>query len=158
MIWLWVSIGVALVAAGLWLCWKPLRRLGGAIQIERAQESFVLQRERIQARFIDAAAATGKPRGLRWKDCAFETEFEFARERESRQLLALVPVTIEFEAVEGSDMEGLPAVGNLRNATAVFYFDGGQWRTVGKTVFNMNPSEAILHFHSQYEPVAVVRH
>ena len=74
------------------------------------------------------------------------------------QLLALVPVTIEFEAVEGSDMEGLPAVGNLRNATAVFYFDGGQWRTVGKTVFNMNPSEAILHFHSQYEPVAVVRH
>ena len=78
---------------------------------------------------------------------------EFARDRRSGELAALVPVTIQFEAVEGSDMEGLPAVGNLRNASAVFFFHRGQWQTVGKAVFNMNPDEALSHFKNQYEHI-----
>ena len=48
-------------------------------------------------------------------------------------------------------MEGEPAVGNLRNASAVFFFHRGHWETVGKAVFNMNPGEAIDHFKNQYE-------
>jgi len=64
-----------------------------------------------------------------------------------------VAVTIQFEAIEGSDMEGLPAVGNLRNASAVFFFQKGHWLTVGKAVFNMNPDEALAHFKNQYERV-----
>jgi hypothetical protein len=114
----------------------------------------MLQRELLEARFVTAASATGKPRGLRWKDCAFENELELARERGTGQLVALVPVSIRFEAIEGSDMEGLPAVGNLRNASAVFYFQRGQWLTVGKAVFNLNPVEVIQHFKNQYERVA----
>jgi hypothetical protein len=136
------------------LVWRPLRRLGGDIQAERACELFMLQRERIEAQFLPAAAATGKPRGLRWVECAFESAVvEFARDRESRQLVALAPVTIRFEAVPGSDMEGLPAVGNLRNASAVFFFQSGHWLTRGKAVFNMNPAEAVQHFKQQYEPI-----
>jgi hypothetical protein len=154
MIWIWVAIGAVVGAIALWLCWRPMRRLGGAIQVERAREHFLLERQRIQARFIDAAAATGKPRGLRWKETTFDDVVEFARDRQSQQLIALVSVTIQFEAIEGSDMEGLPAVGNLRNASAVFFFDGGQWLTAGKAVFNMNPSEAIEHFQPRYEPLA----
>ena len=75
----------------------------------------------------------------------------FARDRQSGELTALVGVTIQFEAVEGSDMEGLPAVGNLRNATGVFFFHRGHWGTVGKAIFNMNPEEAIKQFDKQYE-------
>ena len=52
-----------------------------------------------------------------------------------------------------SDMEGVAAVGNLRNASAVFFFHRGHWMTVGKAVFNMNPNEAIAHFKNQYERV-----
>ena len=48
-------------------------------------------------------------------------------------------------------MEDLPAVGNLRNASAVFFFHRGQWHTIGKAVFNLNPDEALNHFHKQYE-------
>ena len=48
-------------------------------------------------------------------------------------------------------MEGLPAVENLRNASAVFFFQRGQWHTVGKAVFNMNPQEALEHFQQHYE-------
>ncbi len=48
-------------------------------------------------------------------------------------------------------MEGVAAVGNLRNASAVFFFQGGQWRTTGKAVFNLNPDEALARFANQYE-------
>jgi len=68
-------------------------------------------------------------------------------------LAAIVGVTIRFEAVEGSDMEGLPAVGNLRNASAVFFHEGGRWVATGRTVFNLSPDEVIAHFGRQYERV-----
>jgi len=137
----------------LLLIWRPLRSFSKAVQVERARELFKLQRERLEAHFLKSAAATGKPRGLRWKDCEWGDPVEFVRERKTGQIAALVAVTIRFEAVEGSDMEGLPAVGNLRNASAVFFFQRGHWMTVGKAVFNMNPDEAIAHFKNQYERV-----
>jgi hypothetical protein len=153
--WPWILIGGIPLGAAALFAWRPLRRLGKGIQIERARELFVLQRERLEARFVTAASASGKPRGLRWKDCDFENDLELARERSTGQLVALVSLTIQFEAIEGSDMEGLPAVGNLRNASAVFFFHRGHWDTTGKAVFNLNPAEVIEHFKNQYEHVAV---
>src|SRR5262249_16281218 len=136
------------------LAWRPLRSFGREVQVERARELFTLQRQRLEVDFLRAAAATGKPRGLRWKHCQWEAPVEFARERNTGQLAPLLPVTIQSEAGEGSDMEGLPAVDTLRNASAVFFFHRGQWLTVGKAIFNMNPGEAIQHFQNQYERVA----
>jgi hypothetical protein len=154
--WIWWLLGAILVGLVIVvIAWRPLRALGNEIQIERARELFVLQRERLEARFVTAAVATGKPRGLLWKDCSFESGIELARERQTGQLVALVSVTIQFEAVEGGDMEGLPAVSNLRNASAVFFFQRGQWLTAGKAVFNLNPLEVIQHFKNQYEHVQV---
>jgi len=153
--WPWLIVIVILAAAGIAvLLWKPLRLFGREVQAGRARELFRLQRERLEAQFIRAAGESGKPRGLIWKDCAFENDLTLARDRSSSQIVALVPVTIQFEAVEGSDMEGLPAVGNLRNASAVFFFQSGQWHTVGKTVFNMNPGETLEHFRNQYDRIA----
>ena len=134
-------------------CWRPLRRLGRELVAARARESFRLQRERLEARFFDVAAASGKPRGLRWKDCTFESSMELVRERGTGLLHALVPVTIAFEAVEGGPMEGVEAVGNLRTATAVFTFDRGHWTTAGRAVFNMSPGQTIAHFGEQYERI-----
>ncbi len=152
--WLWLlPVALVLAAAGVWLVWRPLRGFGREVQFGRARELFMLQRERLEANFLQSAAGSGKPRGLRWKDCEWEQEIVFARERSSGQLAALIAVTIQFEAIEGSDMEGLPAVGNLRNASAVFFFQRGHWHTVGKAIFNMNPNEAVEHFKNQYERV-----
>ena len=114
---------------------------------------FRQQREHLESQFLDAAAGSGKPRGLRWKACEWDEAVAFARERRTGQLVALAGVTISFEAIEGGDMEGLSAVGNLRNASAVFYFEGDRWTTTGRAVFNFNPDEAIRHFAGQYEPV-----
>ncbi len=151
--WFYVILVVAVVVVAVLLLWRPLRAFGRAVRIERARELFHLQRERLEAQFMKAAAASGKPRGLLWKDCQWENGVEFVRDKTTSQIAALVGVTIQFEAVEGGDMEGLAAVGNLRNASAVFFFQAGQWHTVGRAVFNMNPDEAVAHFKNQYERV-----
>lgn len=148
-----IPLLVVLLAAAVVLFWRPLRSFGRDVQMERARELFQLQRGRLQERFFAAAAASGKPRGLRWAECQWGGAAEFARDRRSGQVAALVPVTIRFEAVEGGDMEGLAAVGNPRNASAVFYFHQGHWHTVGRAVFNMNPDEALNHFKNQYERI-----
>jgi hypothetical protein len=152
--WLWIGTAAAgIVGVVALVCWRPLRRLGREMVVARARESFRLQRERLEARFFDAAGATGKPRGLRWKDCTFEPSMDLVRENSTGLLHALVPVTIAFEAIEGGPMEGVEAVGNLRSATAVFTYVRGHWTTVGKAVFNMSPEQAIAHFGGQYERI-----
>jgi hypothetical protein len=153
MIWLWLILAILVVILALALSWRYLRFFGREVQAERAQELFALQRERLELKFQHAAAASGKPRGLRWKNCDWDGPVAFARERRTGQLAALAGLTIQFEAVEGGDMEGLPAVSTLRDASAVFFFHRGQWHTVGKTIFNMTPAMAIEHFKNQYEPV-----
>jgi len=152
--WWWAVVVLGVLGlVGLLLAWRPLRRMGGAIRVERARELFLLQRERLQALFLPAAAATGKPRGLHWKHCVFGEEIAFARDRQSKQLVALVAVAIQFEAVEGSDMEDNPNVAYQRHGSAVFFVQAGHWLTAGKVVFNLNPAAALHHFQHQYEQV-----
>jgi hypothetical protein len=149
--WLWLLALLALVGGGLYLRW--LR--GPRLSLAELQKRFRQQREHLEAEFPAAAAAGGKPRGLRWKHCEWDSEVVFARERQTGRLAALVGVTVSFEAVEGGDMEGVEAVGNLRNASAVFFFDRGRWRTTGRAIFNLNPGEAVEHFKGQYERLQV---
>jgi hypothetical protein len=152
MVWPWLVLGGVLVLLlGVLAAWL-LRRTTGSVQEARAL--FDVRRSQLERQFFEAAAASGKPRGLRWKACEWSGAPEFARERATGLLAALVSVTIQFEAVEGGDMEGLPAVGNLRNASAVFFYHQRQWHTTGRTVFNLNPDEALEHFKNQYERLA----
>jgi hypothetical protein len=132
-----------------WLTFWRLFRSGPSV--EQARRLFPQQREHLEWQFFQAVSASGKPRGLRWKAIDWESSVTFARERASGRLAALIGVTIQFEAIEGGDMEGLAAVGNLRIASAVFFFHGNRWHTTGKTVFNLNPEEALTHFGNQYE-------
>lgn len=151
MLWFFIPPIALAVGMGLYFLARNLHSFGGQVQVERARELFRLQREKLQAQFIKAASASGKPRGLMWKECQWEDDALLVRERRHGQIAALVGVTIQFEAVPGGDMEDLPAVGNLRNASAVFFFNKGHWSTVGRAVFNKNPSEALDHFKNQYE-------
>ncbi len=112
-----------------------------------ARKDFHGQRERLEAKFFALAAASGKPRHLRWTECDFENDVTYARNRSSGELNAFVAVTIAFEAIEGGLMEDVEAVGNLRAATAVFRFVDGRWATEGRAIFNLSPTEAINYFH-----------
>jgi hypothetical protein len=137
-------VAVAIVVGVL--LWRPLRAAWKRAEFDRARRDFRGQRERLEAKFFQLAAASGRPRGLRWTDCEFDDEVTYARDRATGKLQALVAVTIAFEAIEGGGMEDVQAVGNLRAATSVFHFDGSQWRTQGRAIFNLNPHEAITYY------------
>jgi hypothetical protein len=152
--WWWSAALAIVVVVTVVVLWRRLRTFGAQVQVERAREMFKLQRGTLEAQFHQAASSSGKPRGLCWRQCQWGQAVEFVRDRRTGQLAALVALTIQFEAVVGSDMEGLPAVGNLRNASGVFFFQAGQWSTVGRAIFNLNPDEAAAHFSNQYEKLS----
>jgi hypothetical protein len=145
--WLWLIPFAGLLL--FVLVWR-FYRLGREIQAERARESFRLQHERLERIFLETASSSGLPRGLRWLSCVFGAEIEFAREKQTGRVVALVAATIEFEAIEGGDMEGLPAVPLPRQGTAVLRFVRGEWSTSGRLVFNLSPNETAQHFASEY--------
>jgi hypothetical protein len=149
----WI-IPLALVLAGLTVFfWRQGRQLDPRAQLENARALLERERARLHGQFFAAASASGKPRGLRWKECQWNDLIEWVRDKQSGQIHVLVGVTISFEAIEGGDMEGVEAVGNLRNASAVFFLQDGQWQTAGRAVFNLNPAEAVEHFKGSYERI-----
>lgn len=136
-----------LIALGTYLVIRRRREQ----KTNAAIETFYRRREWLEADFVTAASATGKPRGLRWANVDFENGVTFARDRGNGQLRSFVGVAISFEAIEGGGMEDVEAVSNLRTATAVFRFTGDQWVTDGRTLFNLGPAEAVLHFQHELE-------
>src|SRR5262245_47709442 len=131
--------------------WRWL--FGRSPSVAQARERFASQRSDLERAFFRAASASGKPRGLRWKSIEWQPGAELAREKQSGRLAALVGVTIAFEAIEGGDMEGVAAVGNLRLGSAVFFFHQGDWHTTGKALFNLTPEDALTRLADQYDRV-----
>ncbi|MFN3148535.1 hypothetical protein [Bremerella sp.] len=147
---IWISIVVLVVLIGAWGSVEWIRgrrryRLSSKNQ-EQAKQRFRLRREWLEAEFLKAAAASGKPRGLRWVDCEFGDDVQYACDEEYGLLRAFVSLTVRFEAIEGGDMEEVEAVSNLRAATGVFEYDGDRWIANPRAIFNLSPNQAILHF------------
>jgi hypothetical protein len=150
--WILVGVGSALVVL-IAVGWRPVCTALREIRTERARELFRLQRERLEAKFFDLAAKSGKPRGLRWVDAEWQDSVSYVRDRRSGEIAALVGITVRFEAIPGGGMEENPNVSNLRDATALFNYQRGQWSTNGRALFNMSPDGALNRYHDQYEPV-----
>jgi hypothetical protein len=148
----WITLFLILCIA--WLIWALLRPTLFARRMERALRDFVRDRGRLENLFFEKAAASGKPRGLAWKSCAFQDGVLMARDRANGELVGLVGVTIGFEAIEGGGMEDVEAVGNLRAATAVFTWNGGEWSTGGRAIFNLEPREVLERYRGNLDPVA----
>ena len=153
----WTTIGVWAVAAilAVLLAAGPLRRWLRKREVREAVKRFRLERERLEARFFDMARSQGKPRGLRWVDCDWQSDVTFARDLRSGLLTAFVAVNISFEAIEGGEMEDVEHVGTVRDAAALFHYQHGRWGTGGRPLFNMNPRDAVARFEGQFEPVSI---
>jgi hypothetical protein len=96
------------------------------------------------------AAATGLPRGLKWIACQISGDALLVRDTLTGGIVALVPVVIQFEPIEGSDMVDVPAAREPRSATAVFAFARGTWETSGRVVFNHTPEQTVTAFTPQF--------
>ena len=146
---------VALLAAlATVIALRPIRAARQAERLSRCQRDFHRQREQLEAKFIDRAAASGKPRGLRWTDVSFDDDVVYARDRRSGCLKALVAIEVSFEALEGGGMEEVEAVSNVRAATAEFLYEQGRWKTDGRVYFNLAPSATVKYLSSDLEFVA----
>lgn len=134
---------------------RPLLHLLQRRQAQHAITVFRRQREQLEAKFFDMASRLGKPRGVRWLDCEWQERTAFGRDLQTGMLTAFVAVEIRFEAIPGSDMEGVEHVGLRRDAAALFHYHNGAWGTGGRALFNMNPTDALNRLNDQYEPVHV---
>ena len=101
-----VTMAVAAVAGmATALALRPIRLARQAERLARAQRDFHRQREQLEAKFIERASISGKPRGLRWTDVSFDDDVVYARDRRTGGLKALVAIEVSFEAIEGGGME-----------------------------------------------------
>lgn len=148
----WIAVTVVIVVVAVFGA-RPLARIMQRREAARAIADFRVRREQLEAKFFDLASALGKPRGVRWKECDWQPEVTFARDRQTGLITAFASVNVSFEAVQGGDMEEVEHVGLLRDGCAIFHYQQGAWGTGGRVVFNMNPGEAIARFEHQYEGV-----
>ena len=140
--WLFV-LAIALIT---WLGWAAVRPKLLARRVRRVERDFARDRKELESKFFQAASRSGKPRGLAWKQCAFQDGAVWGRDRANGEIVGLVGVTIGFDAIEGGGMEDVEAVGNLRAATAVFTHNGREWTTQGKVIFNLEPREVLERY------------
>jgi hypothetical protein len=118
-----------------------------------AADQFRRDRAVLFEAFLAAARATGKPRELTWESVEANGELLLVEDRVG-QLVALVPVTVRFEPVPGSEMEEVPQAREPRPVTALFTFERAAWRTVGRAVFNLSPAQVVEKSGGRYAPIS----
>ncbi|MCS7237187.1 MAG: hypothetical protein NZ899_02815 [Thermoguttaceae bacterium] len=137
--------------AGGWMALRYLHHLWWMRRLRRACRQFHLQRERLEARFIKLAQGRAQPGAPRWADCRFEDGVTYARNRLTGEISAFVGVSIELEPP--SQFAPIDREELLRSGTAVFRYDGRQWDTDGRLIYDLSPQEAIYFYKSDLKPL-----
>ncbi len=125
---------------------RPFREICEEIHFEKARERFRHNREHLEARFVTRASGSDPAEAVRWEDAQWQDGVVWARDRQTRVLLALVGV--HFEPDPFSDEP-------QRHATAIFEFRRQGWTTEGRGLDEVRPDEAFL-LHHRLEPIVVV--
>src|ERR1700727_2509266 len=82
--------------AGCFLAARPLRDFLDTLRFDKARVQFRQQREWLEARFLSALSRTDPLEAARWDDAHWQNDVRWARDRQTRRLLALIGV--EFDA------------------------------------------------------------
>ena len=144
---IWGGVVPACLFAAWAILRRPVRQFAEDLHLDHARDQFRMQREWLEARFLGALARADPIERLRWEDAHWHDELIWARDRQSRTLLALIgvhfddPTFVEFG-------ESHP-----RHSTALFEFRKGRWYAEGKRLDELCPDEAMLR-RSRFEPVA----
>jgi len=152
----WIPLAVGAAVATFLLVWRPIRAALREARFARARKSFHVQRERLEAKFVQLASANARPNGPQWEDCDFDDDVAYVRNRKTGELSAFVAVTVAIEDMDvGEMLSGTPAdlIRNLHAGTAVFRLERGRWVTEGRAILNLTPSEAINFYRNDLEMV-----
>jgi hypothetical protein len=152
MYYLWSISIVAIMLLVAAYFWRPrLKTPARGVRLVQAKRRFHVQREWLEAKFIQLAGAHATPDAPRWTDCTFADDVSYVRNRSTGELSAFVAVTITSEESEHSSHSTVEEAGNLQAGTAVFRFDRDHWETDGRAILNLNPSEAVRHYGEDFE-------
>jgi hypothetical protein len=149
--WMWTS--AALLLTGLLYFSGPVWHAIREARFVRLQRDFHTQRERLEAKFIQLAAARTKPTSPRWEDCEFADDVSYVRHRLTGELSAFVAVSVTIEDPDRQIFFSGDAVSKMQIGTAVFRFDRDHWETDGRTILNLTPKEAVRHFQRDWKIV-----
>ncbi len=152
----WLSDRRCGLAGPCGLAWLTRRGVRRTTSLTQAKHRFHVQRERLEAKFIQLASTHASPDTPQWADCIFDDDVAYVRSRTTGELSAFVAVTIASETPRtsaGTSHAGSTSdsVGNLQAGTAVFRFDRDHWETDGRAILNLSPSEAVQRFHNDLE-------
>jgi len=154
----WVVIAAGFVLAAALLVWRPARNASREARFARARRDFHVQRERLEAKFVQLASARSRPRASYWDDCDFDDDVAYVRNRNTGELSAFVAVTVEDDELDDAPhtdpddiVSGLGE--SRRMGTAIFRFDGDHWETDGRAIPNLNPVDAIRLYRDDLEMV-----
>lgn len=149
---IWGGVVPACLAAAWLVLRRPVRQFTEELYVDNARDSFRMQREWLEARFLTVMARTSPPDRLRWEDAHWHDEVLWARDRKSRVFLALIGVHFREPGPSGfeDERDDLPP----RHATALFEFRKGRWHAEAKLLDELRPDEAVL-LGQRFEPVVL---
>ncbi|WP_406700037.1 hypothetical protein V5E97_14460 [Singulisphaera sp. Ch08] len=145
---IWVGILPACLVALFLILRRPARQFAEEMHVDHARDLFRQQREWLEARFLTALGKVDPIEGLRWEEAHWHDEVLWARDRQTRRLLALIGVHFD-----SSPFEDLPDPAP-RHATALFEFRKGRWFAEGKRLDEVGPDEAVRR-NQRFEPVVL---
>ena len=145
---IWVGLIPACFLA-LWLILRrPARQFAEDMHVDHARDLFRQQRECLEAKFLAALGKVDPIERLRWEEAHWHDEVLWARDRQTRRLLALIGVHFDSNPFEDTSDSG------SRHSTALFEFRKGRWFAEGKRLDEIRPDEAVRRNH-RFEPVVL---
>jgi hypothetical protein len=141
-----VILPLCFVAAWL-IVRKPLRKVVEEMGVDQARLTFHQRREWLEAGFLSSIAKLDPIERLRWENAHWHDQVHWARDHQTRRLLALVEIHFDFDPFDGSS-DGL-----TNHATALFEYRKGRWFADGKRLDATRPDEAFRQL-GRFEPVA----
>lgn len=149
----WIIWGIVLPSC-LLAAWgivrKPLRQIVEELGFDQGRLRFRQEREWLEARFLTALGKIDPIERLRWEGARWHDQVHWARDNQTRRLIALVEIHFEPEGFDLSDDH------DAGHATALFEYRKGRWSADGKRLDATRPDEALLR-HTRFEPVTPPR-
>jgi hypothetical protein len=147
----WAGLVPLCVLAAWLVVRRPVRSIVEDRDFSKARDLFRLQREGLEARFLASLGRLDPIERLRGEDAHWHDDVVWARDRQSRRLLALVGVHFDADPITSFPDEP------PRQATALFEFRKGRWNADGRHIDEIRPDEAFLR-HREFEPIVPPPH
>ena len=145
---IWGGVLPACLFVGWLILRRPVRQFAEELHVDHARDLFRQQREWLEAKFLAALGKVDPIERLRWEEAHWHDEVLWARDRQTRRLLALIGV--HFDSNPFEDLSD----SSSRHSTALFEFRKGRWFAEGKRLDEIRPDEAVRR-NQRFEPVVL---